>query len=156
MPNDGFGPTRPDGTNHGVSRNSATTPGRVRTQLETMQQAAQLRAAGLSFREIGQALSIDHTWARTLVLKALEAVTYEAADLMRVQEGQRLDQLQRAVWAQAIQGDYRAIAAALKIMERRARLFGLDAPIQVEVSDEIDRQIEQLAAQIIPGQVIRD
>lgn len=138
MANDGFPPTRPDGTNHGVSRNTPTAPDRVRTTMDTQWQAAQLRAAGASFREIGETLGIDHTWARTLVLRALEASTYEAADLMRVQEGGRLDRLQRAFWPQALAGDGKAALVILRAMDRRARLFGLDAPVKVQTEVTYD------------------
>lgn len=150
MPNDGFPPTRPDGTNHGHSRNSATTPGRVRTA-ENMVKAAQLRAAGATFREIGEALDIDHTWARTLVLKALEAAHYEAADMMRIQEGQRLDRLQRAHWPAALNGHLGSTQIILRVMERRARLFGLDSPVKADVEvtwtpEQVDDEMETLLA----------
>lgn len=147
MANDGFPPSRPDGTNHGTSRNSTTAPDRVR-QAETMIKAAQLRSAGATFREIGETLDIDPTWARTLVLKALEAAKYEAADLMRTQEGQRLDRLMRAHYQKALAGEVRHTAIVLKIIDQRAKLFGLNAPVQVEVSSDVDRQIRELDAQL--------
>jgi len=53
---------------------------------------------------------------------------------MRQTEGARLDRMQRAVWPAAISGDIKAGAQVLRIMERRARLFGLDAPTKVEVA----------------------
>lgn len=167
MANDGFPPTGPNGTNHGQSKNTPTFPTNVKRDLEKMWPAAQLRAAGATFTEIGRALDIDPTWARTLVLKALDAVKHESADEMRRLEGARLDRMQRAVWEQAlgdvnkgIMPDLRAMAAVVKIMERRARLFGLDAPVQVEVTTEIDRQLEALAAALPPlvvtGEVVAD
>jgi len=125
-----------------------------------MVQAAQLRSAGATFREIGEALGIDGTWARQLVIRALEAAEYEAADLMRTQEGIRLDRLQRANWPAALGGDTQAGRLVLKIMERRARLFGLDAPAKVEVSGaafdfaELDRELTAIldAAGGLPDQ----
>ena len=113
-----------------------------------MWQAAQLRAAGLTFREIGDQLDIDPTWARTLILRALEASKYEAADLLRTQEGMRLDTLQRAHWRAALAGDVKAAAVVLRVMDRRARLFGLDSPVQVEVTADVDAQIVALAGQV--------
>lgn len=111
----------------GRSKNERTSVDRVRTTVGTQRQAIELRAAGATFREIGSALHIDHTWARTLVIRALDEVTYEGADHMRRLEGQRLDRLQRAAWAKAIAGDLKAIAEVRRLMERRAALFGLDA-----------------------------
>lgn len=50
---------------------------------------------------------------------------------MRAQEGDRLDALQAAVWADAMGGDVRAVGAVLRIMDARAKLFGLYAPTEV-------------------------
>ena len=151
MANDGHPPTSRYNGVHGPipDRNSPTTPTRVQQTTETMWQAAQLRAAGGTFREIGQALDIDPTWARTLVLRALDASKYEAADLMRTQEGMRLDRLQRAHWANALGGDVNAAKVVLRCMDRRARLFGLDAPVQAEVelkytTEDMDAEVARL------------
>lgn len=111
----------------GRSKNEPTAPDRVRTTLGVQRQALELRSAGATFREIGTALGIDHTWARTLVIKALKESTYEGADHLRRLEGQRLDRLQRAAWAKAIGGDLKAIDTVRRLMERRSALFGLDA-----------------------------
>lgn len=150
MANDGYAPTR-RGRKGG---RSITEPKSVATNTDLMLRAAALRATGASFRHIGEVLSIDPTWARTLVLRALEASAYEAADLMRTQEGQRLDRLQQAIWGQALAGDTRAVTAVLRIMERRAKLFGLDAPIQVEMEpppghDEVDEALRVILGHVV-------
>lgn len=128
---------------------SRTSPASVHANTETMVKAAQLRASGASFREIGKALNIDFTWARDLVIRALEQATYESADVMRTQEGERLNRMQRAVWQQALAGDVPAVNTVLKIMERRAKLFGLDAPVKVEtdisIGTDVDAEVERLA-----------
>ncbi len=154
MANDGFPPTRASGTNHGQDKNSITQPKNVKQQTEVMVQAAQLRAAGATFREVGEALGIDPTWARTLVLRALEAAKYEAADLMRVQEGQRLDRMQRSVWRDAVNGDIAAVNTVLRIMDRRARLFGLDSPVKVDATvsvGPIDEDLERIDKMLEAG-----
>ena len=56
------------------------------------------------------------------------------ADELRQQEVERLDLLTKAVWQHAMAGDPTAIDKALKIIDRRAKLLGLDAPQQVEMS----------------------
>jgi hypothetical protein len=136
MPNDRTRPgtLRPDGKNHGTVGNQITSPENV-ARAERWAQAAQLRAAGATFREIGRALDVDPTTAQTWVWRYLKEVAVEAADEMRLQEGQRLDRLQRGLWAQATAGDTRAVLAVLRIMERRARMFGLDMPVQVQVQE---------------------
>lgn len=151
MANDGHPPTSRYGGKHGPipDKNSPTMPRNVKATTETMWKAAQLRAAGATFREIGEALNINDTWARTLVLRALEASKYEAAELMRTQEGLRLDRLQRAHWPKALEGDAKAAQVVLRCMDRRARLFGLDAPIQAEVeftatATELDQEVAHI------------
>jgi hypothetical protein len=126
---------------------SKTEPRNVKATTETMVQAATLRSGGATFREIGDALGIDHTWARTLIIRALEAAQYEAADLMRVQEGQRLDRLQRSWWPAALNGDVKAAGIVLRIMDRRARLFGLNAPEQIEVT-QVPVEAEAMDAEL--------
>lgn len=148
MPNDGFPPSRPDGTNHGISHNSITQPDRVRSTLEDMPRAAQLRAAGLTFREIGERLGCDHTWARTLVLKALQEATYEAADVMRTLVGMRYDRLLATYYPRAVgqNPDQKAADLVLRALQGQRQLFGLDAPMRVDVADVTDEVREMAEA----------
>ena len=53
---------------------------------------------------------------------------------MRDLEAARLDAMLLPLWRRVQQGDERAVDRALKIMERRARLLGLDAPSKSEQS----------------------
>lgn len=135
---------------HPKSRGSRLDPHSVNATLTTMRDAANLRAAGLTYRQIGETLGIDYGWARELVIRALDEAKYEAADVMRTEEGDRLNRLQRAVWQDALNGNLRAIDRVLKIMERRARLFGLDAPQRVDATvitwnpDELDAEVVRL------------
>jgi hypothetical protein len=75
----------------------------------------------------------------------------EPADEVRKQELDRIDRLQVAVWNRALKGDDKAINTVLRLMERRARLVGIDAPtkIQAEVvnydgNQDIDGDIERI------------
>ncbi len=47
------------------------------------------------------------------------------------------------MWTRAIEGDTRAALTVLKIMDRRAKLLGLYAPVQVDIS----HRIPELAAE---------
>lgn len=152
MANDGFMPTRKDGTNHGQARRTVTTKKQAEV-IEKAKQAVTLRIAGASFREIGEALGHDPTYARTLVLKALAMVPVETIETVRQMESDRLDRLQRAHWTQALQGDAKASNLVLTIMQRRARLLGLDAPVQVEqqvtiIDGSIDAEVARLTEEM--------
>ena len=65
-------------------------------------------------------------------MAALKATLQEPADELRTLELERLDRLLLGVWGQAAKGNQGAVDRALKIMERRARLLGLDAPTKVQ------------------------
>jgi hypothetical protein len=77
----------------------------------------------------------------------------QPADELREQEVDRIDRLQVAVWPSAMKGDTRAILTIIRLMERRAKLLGLDKPIKIEQeittwdgNDTIDRAVRDLAA----------
>lgn len=105
---------------------------------ERRAQAIALRIAGLEWQAIADRLGYASRGAAcTDVTRALEAnrkAERAAVEELRFVESQRLDRLQVAVWAQAIAGDAKAVEAVLKVMDRRAKLFGLDASKQMEVA----------------------
>ena len=61
-------------------------------------------------------------------LGRLDRVTTKRAARLRDLEAARLDRLTQALEPGITAGDPRAILAAVRVMERRAKLFGLDAP----------------------------
>jgi hypothetical protein len=68
---------------------------------------------------------------------------------MRRLEGHRLDQLQAAHWDAALRGDFDATKVMLQVIERRCKLFGLNAPLAVRVDPaitdvEFARQVVEL------------
>ena len=117
-------------------------------------QAIELRRNGYTFDQIAIEMNLNNrTHAWRIVQRALKRNVTEAVDDMRILEAERLDRLQYASWEKAVGGDLRAIDTSLRIMERRAKLFGLDAPnkIQAEVIEyqggtELDKEITRLVA----------
>lgn len=112
--------------------------------------AVELRKAGLPYAQIADALGFaSASSAYRTVMRALARNQSEQVEELRMIEGARLDRMQQAVWQRAVQGDLHTIDRVLRIMDRRARLFGLDAPQKVSVNtDEVDAQIEQLLAEL--------
>lgn len=97
--------------------------------------ALALRREGLPYRDIAERLDWkNEASARSAVTRLLTRIEYDEVAEMRAVEGERLDALQRAVWAAAISGDTDSIKSVLAIMARRARLFGLDMPARVDVA----------------------
>jgi hypothetical protein len=99
------------------------------TTAERRIQALAYRKGGASYRAIAENLGVDVHTAWEYVAAGLAELAAEqraeAAEL-RALEAARLDDLQRAVWPRAIMGSLEAVKVALRILERRARLLGLD------------------------------
>lgn len=99
-------------------------------QLELQHRALELRRQGLNYHEIARELKISTNRAYELVQSALTRWMLEPAEDVRLLELQRLDALLAALWDKAIAGDLAVVDRVLRIMERRAKLLGLD---QIEV-----------------------
>ena len=98
-------------------------------------QALELRKAGATYQAIADQLGYANArGAHKAVASALKATLREPADEVRDLEVARLDAMLLPLWRRVQQGDERAVDRALKIMERRARLLGLDAPSKSEQS----------------------
>ena len=86
--------------------------------------ALDMRLGGASYRQIGKALHVDHTTAMA------------------------------GHWEKAIHGDVNSTRTVLTIMDRRAKLLGLDAPQRLDVTGWIREMAE--AEGIDPDQAVRD
>lgn len=122
----------------------------------------------MSYADIARQLGwADPSGARTAVLRAMDRVVQEPAEEVRVREVERLDGLYQKVLEVlerrhiVVSGNQRhddleddgptlaAIAHALKIQERRARLLGLDAPQRLSLDAEnVGREIAELLADL--------
>ena len=112
-----------------------------------------LRRAGMTWQKIAEQVGYaDHTGAYAAYKRAMKRTLQEPADELRQGEVDRLDRLQLAIWPKALRGDVSAISTVLRIMERRARMLGLDMPIKIdqdvtvwEGGESIDRAVKDLA-----------
>lgn len=103
--------------------------------LERQRKVLELRIKGFGHREIAKELGIAVGTSHKdteLGLKALQPL--EEAEVLLGIELARLDRYQKALDDGAESGDARSVLAALKIMDRRAKYLGLDAPAQLEHS----------------------
>jgi hypothetical protein len=98
-------------------------------------QALELRKAGATFQQIADQLGYrSASGAFNAVKAALKATLREPADELRELELTRLDAMLLPLWRRVQSGDEKAVDRVLRIMERRARLLGLDAPTRGEIS----------------------
>ncbi len=96
-------------------------------------QALELRRAGVTYDLIAERVGYSERGAaRKAVVRALRRTLEGPAEDVRELEADRLDRLQSGLWAQAMKGNLGAVDRVLRLMERRARLLGLDQPTQVQ------------------------
>jgi hypothetical protein len=69
--------------------------------------------------------------------------------------------LQRTYWQPAVNGNLRAADFVLRVIDKRAKLLGLDAPLKVQAEvvtydgSDLDREVERVA-RIIEASTIGD
>jgi len=112
-------------------------------------EALKYRSRGYTYQQIADTMGCSKPTAFARVKRALAAIPAEAVDEYRRLEGERLDNLLAIATHQAMtKKSLFAIDRCLAIMDRRAKLMGLDAPIRTEVItlDYIQQEIARLEA----------
>lgn len=106
--------------------------------VDRQRQALELRKLGCSYATIARRLNYAAACgAWQAVRRGMQTTLQEPADELRTLELERLDRMHEAIWPKAIAGHLRSVDAVLSIMQRRARLLGLDAPKRHRVAAEI-------------------
>lgn len=129
-------------------------------QIDKERQVLELKRSGATWDAIAQVVGYSNgSGAFKAYQRAMVRTLQQPADELRDAEIDRLDRLQRAYWFEAI-GDkntppvHKSAEIVLKIIDRRAKLLGLDAPtkIQAEVvtydASGIDADIERIAREL--------
>jgi len=138
-----------------ASRNQTPKP----EVIEKERQVLELRRAGATYDEAARAVGYATPQGAYLAYhRALKRTLVEAgANEARQTELDRLDRLQRAIWPHALDGEIPAANTILRLMDRRAKLLGLDAPTRItadvttyEGGTDIDREVQRLA-QLLAG-----
>jgi len=141
---------------------SQRTSGRKIATAKRRQVVLQSRLAGYPFTKI---VGKIYEWARnenielpknynelqacqdvTRELDKLHATNQEMASRMLDLELERLDYLQTSLWQEALKGDERKTDRILKIMERRSKYMGLDAPVKTELEGSLRLTVKDLHA----------
>lgn len=121
--------------------------------LEREAEVLRLRRRGLTFDLIAQELGYaGASGAHKAYTNACLRIIRPDVDETRAIEMDRLDIAQAAVWNGVLRGEVPSVMALVKIMERRAKLLGLDMPTlaKIEVThfepNAIDAEVAKLAA----------
>jgi hypothetical protein len=116
-------------------------------------EALKLRRAGKSFADIAQRLGYaSRSNAYTAVMHALRRTLQEPADEVRRLEIERLDGLLSGLWERAAAGHLPSVDRVLAIMDRRAKLLGLDAPTRVDITARLRERA--IAEGLDPDEVV--
>jgi hypothetical protein len=117
----------------------------------------ELRTEGFVWREIAQRVNMSTAGVAKAYDRALTRIIAPSIERHRTTELDRLDILQRVYWQPAINGNLRAADFVLRVIEKRAKLLGLDAPIKIQTEvvtydgTDLDAEVERFARLIEAG-----
>lgn len=100
--------------------------------IDREQEVVKLRRGGLTWDMIGQRVGLTASGAYNAYERSLKRVVVEDVEAIRKLETERLDIAQSAIWGNVLLGDNASITSLLRIMERRAKLLGLDQPVRLQ------------------------
>ena len=118
-----------------MARNrNQTSPSTIDAKLRAAK-ALEMRMEGMKFDDIAAELGFSgRQGAYDAVSRELKAITREPAEEVLRLDLERLDKMWGIHYLNAQAGDAMALSSCMRIMERRARLLGLDAPSKNEVT----------------------
>ena len=116
------------------------------TAAERRKRAVELRKLGLSYQKIADQLGVSQSGAHKMVTTALQQLnikTAEDAAVVRRLELERLDEWLVRIAKELQDGNILpAIDRGIRIMDRRARLLGLDIPVKRDDFDPTEKAME--------------
>lgn len=133
---------------------SKTSPRRIDAR-DKQRQALELRRSGATYIQIAKALGYKTPGGSERAVKsALDRITEEPArDVLKL-ELERLDVALRAIATSVSQGHLGAIDRWIRLSESRRHLLGLDAPVRVNITDEIREMA--IAAGFDPDETLKE
>jgi len=111
----------------------------------------ELRHEGYVWREIATMVDMSIAGVVKAYKRALTRHPVAAIEEHRELELDRLDNLQRTYWQPAVAGNLRAADFVLRVIDKRAKLLGLDAPLKVQAEvvtydgSDLDAEVERVA-----------
>ena len=114
------------------------------TAAERRAKALEARKAGFTYQAIGDSLGITQQAAHKTVMVALAVINEkiaEAAEEVRTIELERIDALFKIAYQQGLKGKRGAVMDCVRLMDRRAKYLGLDAPLEIK---HVDWRIEAI------------
>lgn len=109
--------------------------------------ALALRIAGWTYDAIGIELGQPAATIRNWVARELDRLhdmEISALDALRRLQLERIDAMLVGLWPKATSGDVKAVDTTLKLLERQAKLLGMDAPERVDVEHYMRQVAEEV------------
>lgn len=157
MQQDSTDPTGVSVTRKGQGGPPATA---IRARERKANAALQMKMAGADWSDIAEVLGFPTArQAMVAVERSLEKglKTESSQAMMRAMAGKRLERLLRSCWPKAIDPENPehliALTKAREIIDRHAKLYGLDAPTEVVVHSPSVRELEQWVAKVTASQL---
>ena len=102
---------------------------------EKTRRAMALKLAGASYASIAESLGYaDASGARKAVMRGLESGLQENANELRKIHYGRLEHLLMLLWSDVNNKDLASMNTALSVMDRMTKLYGLDAPAELNIN----------------------
>ena len=101
---------------------------------EKTRRAMALKLAGASYAQIAQTLGYhDASGARKAVQRGMKSAMHESAGELRKIHYGRLEHMLMLIWPEVNQRDLPAMSAALAVMDRMEKLYGLNEAQKIDV-----------------------
>lgn len=112
---------------HGRQRPNCSNTGPLAIKIEMKKkEALEYRLQGYTYDEIAKEMKCSVPTAYRYAVDAMHEIARESAEQMLQLEATKLDMMESAIAAASFGGDINAQIQVLRIMERRAKLFGYD------------------------------
>lgn len=142
-----------------MPRSARNKQNKQKTRPETIEarekaaKALELRKEGRTFADIATEIGYNSPQAAfDAVKRAMDRICREPAEELIRLESERLDALFGIQYLNAQSGDVAALDACMKIMTRRAKLLGLDAPARTDNKTEVTTP----GVLVVPGVVTEE
>lgn len=110
--------------------------------------AALLHAGGMSIQSVAKQMGRSPSTTKAYidaVLDKLAIDTKEKMDRERTKVYQALNKMHSVYFGPAIAGDQDAAKLDLNILQEMVRIYGLDAPVKLDINDQKDSEVYEVA-----------
>lgn len=123
--------------------------------------ALNLRKMGLSYRAIAERMVSEYKDLDNYTFQMAyqdvkhvlhdigEKTAHDAAELRTI-ELERYDQMLLKLMPKILQGDTKAIDTALRISKERRAMLGLDAPMEVKITEAVENELDSFLSSLQP------